>query len=275
VSYVAGGVAATLLARQVLAYGGGWRAVMGVPSIVLLAITALCAAFVRAGPALSIPPGVNSPRAGVEPPMRAALVALLRKPQFLVCCGLRLTVTLLRESFNTWNVDFLTSIQSGEKSVATAALHSIGFDMAGGVAILITGLAYDRVAAASRRWLIAGTLGLLAIVLAILPRTAANPGLGAVLIGVAGLLVYGPFSLLSGVLAIESGGARLAATAAGCIDGVGYLAAILAGAALGHLLDIGGYPLGFEVLAIITAVSALLALALRPGSREHSPSVGA
>ena len=37
-SYVAGGIAATLLARQVLAEGGGWRAVMGVPSLALLAI---------------------------------------------------------------------------------------------------------------------------------------------------------------------------------------------------------------------------------------------
>jgi sugar phosphate permease len=269
VSYVAGGVAATLLARQVVAYGGGWRAVMGVPSIVLLTITVLCAAFVRAGPALS-PAQAGASPGEMDQPTRAALVALLRRPQFLICCGLSLTVTLMRESFNTWNVDFLTSIQSGHKSVATAALHSIGFDLSGAVAILVTGLAYDRVAAASRRWLIAGTLGLLAVVLAILPRTA-DPILGAVLVGAAGLLVYGPFSLLSGVLAIESGGARLAATAAGCIDGVGYLAAILAGAALGRLLDIGGYSLGFEVLAIITAASALLALALRPG---HDPSLG-
>jgi OPA family glycerol-3-phosphate transporter-like MFS transporter len=274
VSYVAGGVAATLLARQVIAYGGGWRAVMGVPSIVLLTISVLCAAFVRVGPVAAAPSRDDGPASAIaqEPPMRAALWALLRRPQFLVCCGLSLTVTLMRESFNTWNVDFLTSIQIGQKSVATAALHSIGFDMSGAIAILATGLAYDRVAAANRRWLMAGTLALLAIVLAILPRTAAHPPWGAILVGVAGLLVYGPFSLLSGVLAIESGGARLAATAAGCIDGVGYLAAILAGAALGRLLDIGGYSLGFEVLAIITAASAVLALALP--SRSHDVASG-
>jgi sugar phosphate permease len=76
--------------------------------------------------------------------------------------------------------------------------------------------------------------------------------------------------LLSGVLAIETGGTALAATAAGCIDGVGYLAAILAGAALGRLLDIGGYALGFNVLAVITAVSAVLALGLRSGADDQS-----
>jgi sugar phosphate permease len=268
-SYVAGGVAATLLAREVVARGGGWRAVMGVPSVVLFALAILCMAFVRTGSVLS-----RSEAAAIGRPTRAALVALLRKRQFLICCGVSLTVTLMRESFNIWNVDFLTSIQSGQKSVATAALHSIGFDMAGGIAILATGFAYDRLAAASRRWLIAATLALLAVVLAVLPHTS-NPVAGAVLVGAAGLLVYGPFSLLSGVLAIESGGAALAATAAGCIDGVGYFAAMLAGSALGHLLDIGGYPLGFNVLAVITAVSALMALGLRPGEADPVASIQA
>ena len=109
----------------------------------------------------------------------------------------------------------------------------------------------------------ATTLALLAGVIGVLPRTAGSPLAGAALIGAVGLLVYGPYSLLSGVLAVESGGARLAATAAGVIDGVGYLAAILSGAALGRVLDVGGYALGFRILSALTAVSALLALALR------------
>ena len=64
-------------------------------------------------------------------------------------------------------------------------------------------------------------------------------------------------------MAVANGGARLAATAAGIIDGVGYVAGALAGVTLGRLLDLGGYGLGFGVLAGITAVSALIALALK------------
>ncbi len=48
------------------------------------------------------------------------------------------------------------------------------------------------------------------------------------------------------------------------IDGVGYLAAILSGSALGKLLDLGGYRLGFGVLAAVTVTAAALAVALRP-----------
>ena len=116
------------------------------------------------------------------------------------------------------------------------------------------------------------TLALLAGVIGVLPRTTGSPIMGAVLVGAVGLLVYGPYSLLSGVLAVESGGAQLAATAAGVIDGVGYLAAILAGAALGRMLDLGGYTLGFGILSAVTAVSACAG----PGasiSRTHSSLV--
>jgi sugar phosphate permease len=262
-SYVIGGVLATLLARQIVTFGGGWRAVMGIPSAVLLVAVILCAAFVRAGP--------HHPqhKASGDGFKRAALLALLRKPQFLVACGLSFAVTLLRESFNTWAVDFLTSVQTGTRSVATAALHSIGFDLAGAGAIVVAGLAYDRIPAGKRRWLMAGTLVVLAGVLAILPGAAKENLLVATcLLGFVGLLVYGPYSLLSGVLAIESGGAALAATAANVIDGVGYLAAILAGVTFGKLLDVGGYALGFAVLAVITGAAALLALGLRSTPRD-------
>jgi sugar phosphate permease len=64
------------------------------------------------------------------------------------------------------------------------------------------------------------------------------------------------------VLAVESGGARMAATAAGLTDSIGYLGGMLAGTALGALFDHGGYSLGFGALAIVAAVSAVLALGL-------------
>jgi OPA family glycerol-3-phosphate transporter-like MFS transporter len=256
VSYVAGGVLATLLAREIVTLGGGWRAVMGLPSLVLLVLLVVCALLVRMGPVRG--------SSHEEHFSGSALMRLLRKPRFGVACGLSFAVTLMRETFNTWTVDFLTSIQPGTKSVATAALHSIGFDLAGAGAILVAGLMYDRISADRRRWLLASTLAVLAVVLAVLPGAArANPSSAVVLVGVVGLLVYGPYSLLSGVLAVECGGTELAATAANAIDGVGYVGAILSGATLGTLLDRGGYSLGFGVLAGVTGLAAVLALGLR------------
>jgi sugar phosphate permease len=264
-SYVAGGIAATLLARQIVAAGGGWRAVMGLPSIATVVIAIPCIFLVRRGPlaeTAELGSGSPRPRSGV-----ADYISLFRKPQFLVVCALSFTITLMRESFTTWSIDFLRTIHA-TRSINTASLQSIGFDIAGGVAILVSGAAYDRVAPSRRRFLISGTLAVLAGVLVILPSAAASsPAAGVALMGLVGLLVYGPYSLLAGVLAVESGGAKLAATSAGIIDGIGYVAATLAGSTLGYLLDVGGYSLGFRALAAVTAAAAAIALGLRGTSR--------
>jgi sugar phosphate permease len=258
-SYVAGGVAATLLARAVVLRGGGWRAVFGVPSLVVLAIAFVCFLVVRRGPIIWRTASAESREAAVA--YGVALRELFKRRQFIVACAVSFTVTLMREAFNNWNVDFLTSVQTGPKSVGAAALQSIGFDVAGAVGILVAGIAYDRMHASNRRWLMVGTLALLAVVLAALPYVATkHPLAGMWFVAAVGLLVYGPFSLLSGVIAVETGGERLAATAAGVIDGVGYLAGVLSGAALGGLLDVGGYRLGFGCLAGITAVAAIVAV---------------
>jgi sugar phosphate permease len=74
-----------------------------------------------------------------------------------------------------------------------------------------------------------------------------------------GLLVYGPYSLLAGVLAVESGGPELAASASGVIDAVGYGAGVLSGEVLGRIVDAGGYRLGFQCLAALAAISSVCA----------------
>jgi len=261
VSYALGGAVAALLARQVLAAGGGWRAILAVPSVVLVAIALGAAAVVRDGPLRA---HEGSSRQAVK---RVAWRALLRVPRFRIVCALSFTLTLMREAFNTWSVDFLASLRAADAhSVGLAALESTSFDVAGAVSIVVMGFVYDRTPARARRWLVAAILALLAVVLAVLPGAAASSvGAAVWLVGAVGLLVYGPYSLLAGVFAVEAGGLEAAATASGVIDAVGYFAGILSGEALGRVLDFGGYRLGFECLAAITAVSAVLALGLRAG----------
>lgn len=259
-SYVGGGIAATLLAREVVTAGGGWRAVMGFPSLVLAAILLLCFFVVRAGPLDACATATDAPR---RPP--PSVMKLLRNPQFLIVCVMSFAITLLRETFNTWGVDFLATLETGKGAVAAAALKSTPFDLAGGVSIFLMGILYDRVPLPLRRFLLAGILLLLAFVLlALHPLVRANPAHGALWVGLVGLLVYGPYSLLAGVFAVESGGPELAATAAGIVDAVGYVAGAMAGALLGRLLDAGGYQLGFRCLAGVTVVAALLALGKKP-----------
>jgi sugar phosphate permease len=260
-SYVAGGAAATMIARSIAAAGGGWRAVMGGPAVFVVLAAILAAFTLRRGPHRDLSLPASHGFSG------AALGVLLRRRSFLIACGLSFVVTLLREAFNNWSVDYLTTIQGGTKVVTLAAFQSIGFDIAGVVGILAMGITYERLPRPYRRWLIAGSLFALAFVVAAL-RYVRSPVEAAVMLAAVGFLVYGPFSLLSGVMALESGGEHLISTAAGIIDGVGYLAGALSGATLGRLLDIGGYPLGFLVLAGGACAAALLALLFEPAPRE-------
>jgi sugar phosphate permease len=271
-SYVVGGVAALLLARQVVAWGGGWRAVMWVPALVLAAFLVPCALLVRRGPLVDDPAGGPAPAGAPDPaaaPLWRRVLGLLAQPRFLVVLGLSLGLTLVRESLNTWSVDFLASVQRGAGAVARAALHSTGFDLAGGISILAMGVAYDRTPPRARGVLVGATVLLLAGCLAALPAVGrASPGGAAWLLAAVGLLAYGPYSLLAGTLALESGGARHAATAAGLVDFTGYLAGVLAGSALGHLVDRGGYALAFDVLAATALAAGLLAFGL--GARRRA-----
>jgi sugar phosphate permease len=91
-------------------------------------------------------------------------------------------------------------------------------------------------------------------------------------IGLIGLLSYGPYSLLAGILAVEIHGKESVATVAGFVDASGYLAGIVSGYFFGKILDLGGYVLGFHFLGITTFIAALLCLGLYGRKQVLNPA---
>jgi len=163
-----------------------------------------------------------------------------------------------------------------EISNQIAAFLSTPFDAFGALGILCLGWVFGRIGPVTRMGLLFVILGVLAVLVLILPNLASK-NIWLATIGVAGIgfLAYGPYSLLAGVLAVEVRGKDHVATAAGIFDGVGYFAAILSGQQFGRILDVGGYRLAFNCLAILAAVSAFLCLFLyewAPG-RSLQPAI--
>jgi len=137
---------------------------------------------------------------------------------------------------------------------------------------VLMGWQFDRLGRLGRRNLLALILLLLAGLLAILPLFFGRGLLVLALsVGLVGFLVYGPYSLLAGVLSVEVRGKEYAATVSGVVDGVGYLAGVVSGVVFGKLLSVGGYQLGFEVMAAVTLVSAALVCLLYPANARQSP----
>lgn len=258
-SFVFGGVCALLLAGHLAALSGNsWRAVMGFPSLILLGIIGICWLVLSREQKL--------PRSGTEtrPQWRfSRILELLRLPQFWMVCGLSFILTITRETFNVWTVDFLKTGGAVHVSTQVAALLSTPFDAMGAVGIILLGWLLDRLSPRRRNWLLFGILAAVAVLIFMLPALAHRQmWMVVTAIGLIGFLSYGPYSLLAGVLAVEINGKEFVATVAGLVDASGYMAGILSGYLFGRILDHGGYQLGFHCLGITTLAAAVLCLGL-------------
>jgi len=267
-SFVFGGVVALVLAGQIAAWSGdNWRMVMGLPSLVLLALLVI---MWRTLPS-------DRPASSAVQSMSASngfdfsyLARLIKLPQLWVVCGMAFALYIMRETFNDWTVDFFKTEGGATMTNQVAAMLSTPFDGAGAVGIVLLGWLFDRLTGRRRAVVLFGTLTLLAILVYGLPFFY-RLGLWQVetVIGLIGFLSYGPYSLLAGVLAVEIGGRNGVGTVAGLVDSSGYLATIFAGHCFGRLLDFGGYRLGFHVLGFVTLTAAFLCLGLRSGQTLH------
>ena len=271
-SFVFGGVCALLLAGQVAAFSGNnWRAVMGFPSLVLLVIIGLSWLVLSRERKL---PEAAALRKSEWSWRRILEIAYI--PQFWIVCGLSFILTMTRETFNVWTVDFLKTDGGGHLSTPLAALLSTPFDAMGAAGILLLGWIMGLLSPARRNWLLFAILVGVAGLIFFLPALARlHLWMAVTAIGLIGFLSYGPYSLLAGVLALEIRGKDWVATVAGLVDASGYLAGIASGYCFGRILDHGGDTLGFHALGLVTLLAALLCLGLsHPGrdSKSWGPS---
>ena len=261
-SFVFGGVVALLFSGKIAAWSGdNWRMVMGLPSLVLLALLLI---MWRILPSDRLASQFGQSAASSSGFDFAYVVRLLKIPQLWVVCGMAFSLYIMRETFNDWTVDYFKTEGGAAMSSQVAALLSTPFDAAGAVGIVLLGWMFDKLTGLRRTVVLFSTLALLAVLVYALPSLY-RLGLWQVeaTIGLIGFLSYGPYSLLAGVLAVEIGGRNGVGTVAGLVDSSGYLATVFAGHYFGRLLDRGGYHLGFHVLAYVTLASAILCLGLK------------
>jgi sugar phosphate permease len=260
-SFVFGGVCAVVLAGQIAEWSGdNWRWVMAGPALVLVVILAGCWWVLPSGATQA---RANSSRGITEGFRLRQLPELLRVRQFWVVCALSFALTLLRETFNVWTVDFFKTAGGEEMSNRMAAFLSTPFDASGAAGIVVLGWLFGRLGPVGRMRLLCVMMLLVAVLLQLVP-VFSTWGLWSVslAIGAIGFLAYGPYSLLAGILSVEIRGPAYVATVAGVVDGVGYVAGILTGHTFGLILDWGGYELGFRFLAALSVISAVLCLFL-------------
>lgn len=259
-SYQLGGLFATVLAGQ-LATRFGWRSAMLVPAVAILAVGLVVLAFLPRPPELVLAPSGAAPdsaRAAARLSVsRAPLRAVLRNATLWSFGASYFFIKLVRYALLFWLPYYLSTARG--YSTGKAANVSIAFDAGGMVGVIVIGWLADR------RRLSHAALSMLSIAL-LVPVLVGHRALGGagevgevVMLALAGALLVGPESLLSGAAAQDAGGPAAAASATGFVNGLGSFGALLQGVVVPPLAARFGWTALFPVLGAL-ALGAVLAL---------------
>jgi OPA family glycerol-3-phosphate transporter-like MFS transporter len=284
-SYLFGDAAARETMALLLHAGMGWRGIFftGAGLLALLFVANLI--LLRETPQeRGLPAPVTNPlnvyaeeeaKNGLEesknsPGLAAILRPLLRSRFFWMVCLLSLGTTLLRETFNLWTPTYFSEYVG--LTNADAASNSALFPLFGGVSVLVAGFLSDRLGLNGRSLVLFGGLASGTVCLFLLARVPGhgNPWIPVVLVTLVGFLLMGPYSYLAGARSMDFGGDKGSATAAGIIDGVGYLAGVLSGDTMARITVLYGWRNAFVALAVTCLLTAIVALVLAIAQRREA-----
>ena len=280
-SYLFGDAASREVMALLLGAGMGWRGIFFTGAGLLFLLLAANLILLRETPqerGLPAPP-TNPLNVYAEPKadtsteklgLGAILPPLLASKFFWMVCGLSLGTTLLRETFNLWTPTYFSAYVG--LSNADAASRSALFPLLGGVSVLAAGFMSDRLGLNGRSLVLFGGLASATICLFVLAQVPGhgNPWIPVALVALVGFLLLGPYSYLAGAMSMDFGGDKGAATAAGIIDGVGYLAGVLSGDTMARITVKYGWRTAFVALAVTCLLTAVVALVLAISQRREA-----
>jgi OPA family glycerol-3-phosphate transporter-like MFS transporter len=277
-SYLVGDAAGRLYLGMFIDAGLDWRTLFFVAGGTLTAIAFVCAFTLKSTPeAIGEPEPIANPKnvfatKGDEPhPDRLdrLLLPLLLDTTFWLICIMSVGLTLIRETINFWTPTYLVEVAGLSK--ASAAWASMFFPLVGAPGAVVGGVATDRMRGRHGRIVVPSLLGLVAItgLLAVF-QLGARPYLAVSLLSAVALFMMAPYSFLTGVMALDLGGKRGSATAAGLIDSAGYLGAVASGYGVGTLADRWGWHTAFAGLAATAGVTAFVGIVYWARQEAHT-----
>ena len=264
-SYELGNVCALAFCGVLVRSGLGWRSLFRV-NPVLFAIVGVVVFFALKGaPPRDARDGEPTPPSEPKMPFREAFPWLAKKPAFWVTVVISMLLTFVRTGFLTWTPTYLAEVAKAagsQSAVSDGIIKSAIFPAAGVVAALTAGRISDRFGPGRRAPVIVVSLAVHVIaVLGLAHLQLEGTTMATAAIGVCGLFLLGPYSLLAGALSLDVAGKRAASTAAGIIDGAGYAGASLVGVVIGGVTDRWGWTAAFDVIAGAGFAAMLLAMA--------------
>jgi sugar phosphate permease len=278
-SYLFGDAAAREFMARLIEAGLGWHGVFFAAGATLGVLLLLNLILLRESPAER---GFSEPTANpdnlfgkagetaVPPSLGSVLKRYARSPVFCIVCLLSLGITILRETFNLWTPTYFTQFVG--LTVADAAHKSALFPLFGGVSVLLSGFASDRLGKNGQASII--LYGLLLTTGALMALAWGNFGgshlAPVALVALVAFVMIGPYSYLAGAISLDFGGKQGSATASGIIDGVGYFGGVLAGNSVAGISVVWGWRGAFAALAGVALLSSAAAGFYLSAQRRHA-----
>ncbi len=279
-SFLFGDAGCRWMMSELMAHGVGWRGVFFFASGALAVLMLTCLLLLREAPEdRGLPVPEVNPRnvyADEEPDgdggkvgVGAILRPLLTSFAFWMVCALAFGTTLLRETFNLWTPTYFVQFVGLSSSVA--ASRSALFPLCGGISVLLGGFLSDKLGPNGRNILVVTGMSACTVCLVLMGRIPSTAGqwTPTILVGLVGFTLLGPYSYLAGAMSLDFGGKHGSATAAGIIDGFGYMAGWLSGDTIARIAVAFGWRSAFLSLAVVSLLTALVAMVLAGHQRNQ------
>ncbi len=272
------GNAMSWLLASFLAANFGWRVVFWVPAIIFLISSIHFVTRLRNAPEeVGLPPieqlrkiaageevTITDAKAGgahTHLGFKKTIAICVSNPRIWAVSAAFMCLDIIRYGFFYWAPVYLIEAQGA--SITSAGLKVAVLPLAGSAGAIITGWATGRFFQNRRAPVIAICLFTLAIFSWLF--YTAPPGAwvwSLVCLAVIGFCTYGPHVLMVGHAAQDFAGRKAAASAAGFIDGWGYIGAAMTGVFTGWLVENYGWGAGFYYWIIAAVVAGLIMVTL-------------
>jgi sugar phosphate permease len=242
--YQVGGLASGALAAW-LVKQAGWRSAFFVPA----AWVALVGGLVL----LALPEADEGPAAARSDAQKR----LVQSPAVWALGASYFCLKLIRYSLLFWLPYYLERSLGYER--LNAGYQSLSFEIGGVLGAVGVGFLSDRVFSGRRG--MAGLLGCLGLAASFfIYATVARMGVAANFAAMAlvGICLFGPDALISAAAAQDLGGKEASAAAAGFINGLGSVGAVLQGVVTAEVSERYGWDALFQVFVWLSVMAALL-----------------
>lgn len=272
------GNALSWLLASFLAANYGWRVVFWVPAIIFLISSIHFVTRLRNAPEeVGLPPieqlrkiqsgekvSIKDAKGGgghAHLGFKKTIMICVTNPRIWAVSAAFLCLDIIRYGFFYWAPVYLIEAQGA--SIGSAGLKVAVLPLAGSAGAIVTGWATGRFFQNRRAPVIAICLFCLALFSWLFFN--APPGAwiwSLICLAVIGFCTYGPHVLLVGHAAQDFAGRKAAASAAGFIDGWGYIGAAMTGVFTGWLVENYGWGAGFWYWIIAALLAGVIMLTL-------------